>query len=229
MSARHDARNRLIRHFKRTPVADLAEIQHVLDTTSRTTVFRTLSEIGYLTSYSHAGRYYTLEGIPHFDDDGLWMHGEALFSRYHTLRSTIVQLVQQASAGRTHAELQALLRLRVHDTLRELTKAKKIGRLQLERLFLYVSIEQEAARAQLAQRRCLLETSPPFEQLPATIVIEVLIEIIHSAKARADPSVLVARLDARGVVVTVGQVEEILHLHAIEKKTARCRSRRSRS
>lgn len=156
------------------------------------------------------------------------MHGEALFSRHHTLRATIVQLVQQASAGRTHTELQALLRLRVHDTLRELTKAQKIGRLQLERLFLYVSIEQEAARAQLAQRRCLLETSPPFEQIPATIVVEVLMEVIHGAKARADPSVIAARLDARGVVVTVGQVEEIFRRHAIEKKTARSRSRRSR-
>ncbi|MHC4697585.1 MAG: hypothetical protein ACYTFA_12675, partial [Planctomycetota bacterium] len=118
MPVRRDLRKRLIRLFKRSPVAELSTIQRVLGTNSRTTVFRALCEVGYLTSYNHAGRYYTLEGIPEFDEDGLWLHGDARFSKYRTLRATIVQLVQQAPAGRTHAELRERLRLRVHDTLR---------------------------------------------------------------------------------------------------------------
>ena len=92
MSTRRDTRRRLDRLFKRTPIADLPTIQRALETTSRTTVFRTLSEIGYRTSYSHAGRYYTLDEIPRFDEDGLWVHGEALFSKYRTLRATIVEI-----------------------------------------------------------------------------------------------------------------------------------------
>jgi len=92
-------------------------IQRVLGTTSRTTVFRVLSEAGYLTSYSYAGRYYTLKEIPQFDTQGLWSYGEALFSKYGTLRATIVRFVQDAAAGQTHGELRERLRLRVHDTL----------------------------------------------------------------------------------------------------------------
>lgn len=230
MSNRDDARRRLTRHLKRKPVADLQTIQRVLGTTSRTTVFRVLSEAGYLTSYSHAGRYYTLEEIPQFDDQGLWSHGEALFSKYGTLRATIVRFVQDAPAGQTHGELRDRLRLRVHDTLRELSKARQIGRVQLERLFLYVSVEQAAARAQLAERRRLLDSQalPALPPSPS-VTIEVLLDLVHGAQAWAKPAAIVERLGARGVAVSVAQVEEILQRYGIEqKKTARSRSKRSR-
>ncbi len=222
-------RRRLARLFKRTPVADLATIQHALGTDSRTTVFRALSEVGYMTSYSHAGRYYTLQEVPRFDEDGLWWHGEALFSKCRTLRATIVQLVEKAPAGCTHAELRDRLRLRVHDTLRDLTEARQIGRVQLERLFLYVSVARATARAQRAERRWLLESRPTPPSLPApAVIIEVLLDIIHDAQARADTREAVRRLNARGVAVTVEEVEEVLRRHGIEKKTDGFRSPRSR-
>jgi len=229
MSSRDDARRRLTRLFRRKPIADLRTIKQVLATSSRTTVFRVLSEVGYLTSYSHAGRYYTLKDNPSFDEQGLWACGEALFSKYGTLRATIVGFVQEAPAGQTHAELHQRLRLRVHDTLRELTKARQIGRGQLERLFVYVSVEQAVARAQMAERRRRLECEPPPPALPAaTVVIEVLLDVLHRAQVRADPAAIAARLDARGVGVTVEQVEEIFRCYGVKKKTAGSRSRRSR-
>jgi len=230
MSTRDDARRRLTRHFKRKPVADLQTIQRVLGTNSRTTVFRVLSEAGYLTSYSHAGRYYTLTEIPQFDDQGLWSHGEALFSKCGTLRATIVRFVHDAPAGQTHGELRDRLRLRVHDTLRELSKAREIGRMPVERLFLYVSVEQAVARAQLAERRRLLESQPSLTPPPSpTVTVEVLLDLVHNAQAWAKPAAIVGRLGARGVAVSVAQVEEIFQRYGIEqKKPARSRSKRLR-
>ncbi|MBI4424707.1 MAG: hypothetical protein HY554_13320, partial [Elusimicrobia bacterium] len=111
---RHDtAKDRAARIFRRRQIADLATLKDALGTPSRTTVFRVLSSAGYLTSCSHAGRYYTLRRIPQFDEAGLWAHGEALFSKDGTLRATIVRIVGEAPAGKTHDELQAQLRLRV--------------------------------------------------------------------------------------------------------------------
>lgn len=230
MSNRDDARRRLTRHFKRNPVADLQTIQRVLGTTSRTTVFRVLSEAGYMTSYSHAGRYYTLEEMPQFDDQGLWSHGEALFSKYGTLRATIARFVHDAPAGQTHGELRNRLRLRVHDTLRELSKAREIGRVQLERLFVYVSVEQALARAQLTERRRRLQSPPPPAPPPSpAVTIEVLLDLVRGAQAWAKPAAIVGRLGARGVAVSVAQVQEIFQRYGIEqKKTAHSRSRRSR-
>lgn len=223
MSKRDDARRRLKRHFKLEAVADLQTIQRVLGTTSRTTVFRVLSEARYLTSYSHAGRYYTLEGRPLFDDEGLWSHDGALFSKYGTLRATIVSFVHDAAAGQTHAELRNRLRLRVHDTVRELSKAREIGRVQLDHLFLYVSVEQAVADAQQAERRHLLESQPPPVPPASTAVtIEVLLDLVRGAQAWERPAAIVGRLGVRGIAVSVAQVEEIFQRYGIEqKKTVR--------
>ena len=227
MLNREEARRRLERLFRRKPIADLATIQRILDTTSRTTVFRVLSEIGYLTSYSHAGRYYTLQEIPHFGAEGLWSHGEVLFSTYRTLRATITQFVKNAPAGQTHGELRDRLRLRVHDTLRQLAQAKQIGRVPFEHLFVYVSAKPTTARAQQIQRRRLLEsTTPPVLLPPLAVIIEVLLDVIHNA--RTDPAGVVARLSARNVIVTLPQVQEVFRRHGLEKKTARRPSRRSK-
>lgn len=228
MTDRQQRRRRLVRLFRRSPAADLPTIQRALDTTSRTTVFRALSEVGYRTSYSHAGRYYTLEEIPQFDEQGLWAHGDALFSKNRTLRATIIALVQQAPAGQTHAEIRERLRLRVHDTLRELARAQKIGRVQMERLYLYVSIEQVIARAQLAERKQQIDATPSSKEPAPAVVIDVLLEVIHTAGARASPVGIARRLAARGVAVTPEQVEEIFREHGIQKKGVRSRSRRSR-
>lgn len=228
MSTRDDARRRLTRHLKRKLVADLRTIQRVLGTTSRTTVFRVLSEAGYMTSYSHAGRFYTLEEIPQFDARGLWSHGEALFSRYGTLRATIVRFVQNAPGGHTHEELRERLRLRVHDTLRELTKAREIGRMEIERLFLYVSVERVIARSQLTERRRILDARPPPVPPPSpTVIVEVLLDLVRSARAWAEPAAIAARLGAHGVAVTAEQVDLIFRRYGVEKKTAAPRSRRS--
>lgn len=229
MSDRTKAREGLARLFKRQPVADLATLRRVVGTTSRRTVSRTLSELGYLTSYSHAGRYYTLKNIPLFDEDGVWAHQGVLFSKYRTLRATTVQLVQNAPAGRTHAELQQRLQLRIHDTLRELAKAKKIGRVQLDRIFLYVSVEEAIARAQQDERRQLMEVRPQVVQLPSiTVIIEVLLDVIHSAQAHSDPSTVAARLMAKGIDVSTEQVEEVFRHHGVEKKTVGSHSPLSR-
>ena len=222
MSNRDDSRRRLRRHFKLEPVADLETIQRVLGTTSRTTVFRVLSEAGYLTSYSHAGRYYTLADRPLFDEVGLWSHDGALFSKFGTLRATIVRFVEDAPAGQTHAELRDRLRLRVHDTVRELSKAKEIGRVQLDRLFLYVSVEQVVADAQEAERGRLLESQPrPTPPVSTAVTIEVLLDLVRGAQAWEKPAAVVGRLGVRGVAVSVAQVEEIFQRYGVEqKKTA---------
>ena len=39
---------------------------------SNMTAWRLLRRHGYFTSYNHNARYYTLAGIPEFDQHGLW-------------------------------------------------------------------------------------------------------------------------------------------------------------
>jgi hypothetical protein len=60
------------------------------------------------------------------------------------------------------------------------------------------------------------------------VVIEVLLDLVHSVRVRPDADRVAERLDARGLPVTVEQVEAIFSRYGL-KKTAPSRSRRSRS
>ena len=53
------------------------------------------------TSYSHRGRYYTLDRIAKFDELGLWSYRDVWFSIHWTLLSTVAALVETADSGRS--------------------------------------------------------------------------------------------------------------------------------
>jgi hypothetical protein len=55
-------------------IATLEHLKAALGTTGTMTVFRRLKALGYLSSYSHRGKYYTLLEIPEFDELGLWSY-----------------------------------------------------------------------------------------------------------------------------------------------------------
>lgn len=82
MAGGSEADERLIRLFRRRLVVEVGALFETLGTRSRMTVFRRLKRVGYLTSYTHAGRYYTLLEIPRFDEFGLWFHQQIGFSRW---------------------------------------------------------------------------------------------------------------------------------------------------
>jgi hypothetical protein len=209
--------------FRHRLIARLDELQRTLDVSGRT-VFRVLGRMGYLSSYSHAGKYYTLARIPSFDADGLWAHSGVLFSNHGTLRNTVVYLVDKAPAGHTHAELQDRLRLRVYDTLHDLVAAREIACADIEQVYLYVSAEPKRAKAQIAGRqRLIAEPSQPGPLPDAAVVIEVLLAVIHSPKP--DIGGVAALMRAQGKAITPEQIEAVwAHYELGKKKPASRRS-----
>lgn len=221
---------RLERRFRQAPTATLEELQRLLHSSGRT-VLRVLDGVGYMTSYSHAGRYYTLSHIPAFDDTGLWFSGDVCFSRHRTLRATVVVLVKESTAGHTHEELQTVLRLRVHDTLRSLVEEMSISRERVTGVYVYLHPDREVASAQLTRRRQLVAPAvalplPAAAQLDPLHVIDVLVAVIHAPKE--DPHAIAARLRAAGLGVSDEQVEAVFAQYGLQKKTARSRSKSSR-
>ena len=154
--------------FRNKPVANLDELFHILDTNSRMSVFRRLKTMGYLTSFTHAGRYYTLQNIPKFDTLGLWFYQDVGFSRAGTLKSTVVDIIHFSEAGMTPTEIFNLLKLKVqnslHNTLHGLIKNKALKRNRLHRLSLYTSIDPDIAQKQIEVR---LEKIKTLSKVPA--------------------------------------------------------------
>lgn len=206
--------------FRKRLVADIDALFDTLDTRSRMSVFRRLREIGYLSSYTHTGRYYTLVNIPEFDDFGLWRHQAIGFSRFGTLKATVAQRVGSADAGCTHAELEALLRLRVYNTLLQLVHAGEIRRQVIGGTYVYVSIDEERTRRQLDARRRQATQPSPFP--PDDVVLLVIVEALHASDGLPVAPVVAARLSARGEEVAAAQVEQVYEHFGFEpgKKTA---------
>lgn len=213
--------------FRRRPVNDLTELMRVLKTTSRMSVFRRLKLLGYLSSFTHGGRYYAIDEVVHFDQWGLWFHRDVGFSRAGTLKTTVVELVEGSKGGMTPKELVALLKLPVrgslYNTLRELVGKGRLRRQKDKALRLYLSASTGRAQDQLAERqqRTAYRQLPPTE-VPAETVIAVLVETVQVVDVAVAASVVADRLRARDADVTAAQVEQVFAHYGLgpEKKTA---------
>jgi predicted transcriptional regulator len=117
------------------------------------TVFRRLKELGYRTSYSHRGRFYTLADAPQFDDDGLWSYQSVGFSRFGNLLQTTQQFVEQAVVGFTAAELRSLLQIEVKQSLLQLVRKNQLRREKIGRHFVYLARAKEQRTRQKQQRK----------------------------------------------------------------------------
>jgi hypothetical protein len=209
--------SRLNRLFRRKRAALLDDLRAAIGTTSRTTIFRILKAVGYFTSYSHAGRFYTLHRIPKFDRLGLWSWRGIGFSSHGTLRATLVFLIEQSEAGQTHEELQRQLGLRVHDTLRSLVQEGIIARDRFEDVYIYLSADSKKATAQMAARRKL--HGPTHVPTDPLLVIDILAEAIHHPREEA--TAIAERLRAAGRLITHKQVEEVFHVYGVKKTAGR--------
>ncbi len=217
------ARDRLWKLLRRRHVVELRDLCEAVGTQSRMTIFRRLREVGYRTSFTHRGQYYTLAELPEFDEWGLWFHGDIGFSRSGTLKETAAVQVEQAPDGRTHGELSHLLRVRVHNPLLDLVHEGRIGRERYRGQHLYVSADADRAAEQVRQRlegdrvvaRILRE--PTVEE-----TIEILGEALQGAAEIPSPLEVVRGLAARGVAVESRHVRCVYEAHELApgKKTA---------
>jgi hypothetical protein len=217
------AHDRLLKLLRRRRVVALDDLCEVLATRSRMTVFRRLREVGYRTSFTHRGQYYTLAELPEFDQWGLWFHGDIGFSLSGTLKDTTAVQVEQAPDGRTHGELSQLLRVRVHNPLLDLVQEGRIGRERYRGHHLYVSADADRAAEQLRQR---LEGEQARARIPreptAAETIEILAEALRGAAEIPAPLAVVHALAARGVAVESRDVRCVYEAHTLTpgKKTA---------
>ena len=105
--------SRLVELLEKELIITLDRIVKALGRPSRVTVFRKLAQIGGRASYSHCGRYQTLDRIAEYDENGLWRLRGVHFSRQGTLLETIVHLVEHSKEGYFGLELQGLVQVRV--------------------------------------------------------------------------------------------------------------------
>ena len=145
--------DRLVSLLHDQKVATLPQLKNALGTSVTFTVLRKLSPLGYRSSYSHCGAYYTLDSIAHYDDLGLWSYRDIHFSQRGTLLNTAEALVTQSSAGYWVPELEAVVHVATKDALRQLVQAGRLHRREWEGRYLYCALDRTRRQEQWAARQ----------------------------------------------------------------------------
>ena len=147
----------LVNLFQKKRVLTLAMIMQALGTTVKMTAFRKLKTVSYRASYSHSGKYYTLDEIARYDEYGLWSFNRIHFSRNGSLIKTIERLIDSAESGYFASELKRTLQVRVQDALFKLYCSQKVNRQQIGGEYLYLSADKW--QDQLERRKQLIEAN----------------------------------------------------------------------
>jgi hypothetical protein len=176
-------------------------------------VRRFLTEVGYYSSFTHNGGWYTLRSIPRFGrDDGLWFYDEIGFSRVGSLTNTLVDLTTRSPGGMTAEQLGDKLHCRCHSVLVQLCRHGRLERQKLTHSYVYIAVDPRTAAI---QRQALTRQSLAPAQLPAEIAVLVLAEFIHNPESNFQQ--LAHTLAAKGVTVTVAQIERLFDQHGLKK------------
>jgi hypothetical protein len=138
--------------LRKHKIATLAELKQALGTLATMTVFRKLKALGYRTSFSHRGKYYTLADIPRFDEQGLWAHQSVWFSQDGTLLATTQRFVEEAGAGLTAGELHAFLPVDIKEALLHLHHQERIYREEIGGEYVYFARDAGIQRNQKMRR-----------------------------------------------------------------------------
>lgn len=163
--------------LRKKTIATMPELMAALGTSVERTVFRKLAELRCRASYTHCGRYYTLDETTRFDALGLWSVRSVWFSAHGTLVETATALINGSRTGYFVAELDELLHVRTKDCLRNLAEHGRVARADVRGRHLFCSADPVTRRVQVAARHALLGPAvgparrPVSAELKATIVL----------------------------------------------------------
>jgi hypothetical protein len=160
--------DRLASLLRDQKVATMPQLKGALGTPVTFTVLRKLSPLGYRSSYSHGGTYYTLDAIAQYDQLGLWSYRDIHFSRHGTLLNTAATLVIHAPAGYFTDELDAVVQVATKDALRHLVQRNRLYRREMAGRYLYCANERQRRQEQWAARQA---QQRPDEELQAAMVL----------------------------------------------------------
>ncbi len=176
---------------------------------------RFLGEIGYYSSFTHNGKWYTLGSIPRFSLDGLWFYEAIGFSRVGSLTGTLVYLVERSPAGMTAEQLGEKLRCRCHSVLVRLCRCGKLERRKLGRSHVYLAVDPPTQAEQL---EALARQNRPLGQVPAEIAVFILAEFIRNPDLGFEQlAETIGR--SRGITLEAAQIEALFALHGFKKTT----------
>jgi len=210
----------IYRLLKANRLMTISELSVELNHRARSSLFRDLQKIATLSSYTHAGKYHALESTPKFDSAGLWFYQGIGFSKCNTLKATIINLIQLSNIGQTHKELNDLLKIKTHNTLKQLVETRQISRKQLpNNRYVYLHADKVKSKQQFELRLSMKTGSLTNISAPSqSVTIAVLAELIRHHRLEAEPTIITHLLKHSGLDISIRTVEHVVEYYQIKKK-----------
>ncbi len=164
-------------------VVTMQQMQDHLGTQAAKTVLRKLKELSYRSSYSHGGRYYTLDQIARFDHRGLWSYKDVRFSDRGTLMSTLEHVVNESHSGYFADELRELVAVSVKESLLRLVNRGLVTHEKVANRYLYCATEPAVRKQQLQSRR-LMEAAEQELSDEAKAAIILFLSVLDEKQRR---------------------------------------------
>jgi hypothetical protein len=176
-------------------------------------VRRFLAEVGYYSSFTQNGAWYTLRSIPRFGRNGLWFYRDIGFSRAGSLTKTLIALVTESPAGMSAEMLGETLRCRCHGVLVNLWRKGNIQREKIGRRQVYFAADLHKAER---QRQARSAQHLPKVQFSAEMAVLVLSEFIRSPGSSFEQ--LAEKISqSKKVTVRPEQIEHLFDQHGLKK------------
>jgi len=199
--------------FALKKVLTIAELTGIL-ACSVITVRRRIKEWGVCTSYNKNGRYYTLPSTPEFNKDGIWRYRDSYFSRYGTLKNTVIALAAKSRQGLNHRELQDIIGLNPKCFLARFKELPGVKKERYKNHIVYFSRDPDTCEA---QKRNRFPPESSSGELPADAqAIIILVELIHHPARNVDE--LAAGLREKGHAIEAGSIAALFRQYRIDKK-----------
>lgn len=201
----------LLKLFKVNKCVTLETICNYLNNSGRSTQ-RLLKSIGYYSSFTHNGKWYTLHDVPKFDIDGLWFYNGIGFSQLKDINSTIFHLIDKSEKGLTANDLSKLLSTSCPPILNRLYKKNKIDRVKAHGGFVYLSVKKAIRGQQVAN----IEKTECLKLPSKTDTISILVEFIRNPNCTLEE--LSSNLNQKGIFCDSATIKNLFVHLSLEKK-----------
>lgn len=168
------------------------------------------------SSYNKSGQYYALPDVPRFNEDGLWWYRGAYFSKYGTLKNTVVHLIGVSPAGLTGEQIGKLVGLDSRSFLHHFRDVPGIQREKHLGVYVYFSDNEVKYSEQVANR---LESIALGEAISDADAIVILVALIKHSDITANYLASLPEVSERKLKATA--IENYLRQHGLPKKTLR--------
>lgn len=214
MSLQSQQINRLIQLFSKQKcwqIDDIADSIGYAVISAR----RFLKQIGYFRSYTHNGKWYTLQSIPTFSKYGLWHFNDIGFSKHGNLTQTIFFLINRSRKGLTGKELSQLLKTPCHAVLTNMHKTTQLDRDKYTQQFVYFSTDHRVNRRQRKFLETTLARDLP-QVLSAETSVFVLVEFIKDSTLSFE-QIAVNLKNKMNITVGAEDIAQLFENHGIKK------------